>query len=1026
MNEAERPTNGTQAFAEAAERFVGWLDRQVSAAGRGDYLDRLDVDPSQTFWLGRLAPEASTQASLLGDRGERLDPCAVGMRLKPPSAHGPWSFTVSVSMRAWVKDASGWRRCDEVAITTPVVTGPVAYEPAFAADGIAAAFTKTGADGLTAEVRVEIDEWDGRPELAVTLVNTSPDIKDSPLSCTHIFETSLTVHDFVGEAFILEALPDSFRYDREVPALGINAGVIAHSTGSPWTLSTSDTVIVDRGRPDYWNSPQARPDLSFTTLAADPLPSLRSLVKYLAEWNRLHWTPAALDQRARVYTWSDSMRSEAARVASEIFQEQQRLEAGLAALAHPDYPDLLRAFGLMNASIGRAAQGYDSWRPFQIGFLLGAIRCFIDPQDAEVVDTVWFATGGGKTETYLGLLITGALYDRLNGKTTGITAWSRFPLRMLSLQQTQRFADALAGAELVRREAGIAGEPLSLGFYVGAGGTPNRVPLDAKEGEPDHYDAGMPVRYQVLLRCPFCHSESIKMAFDRRTWRLTHTCGNPLCPWLDGPLPFYVVDDEIYRFLPTVVIGTLDKAALLAMQTASRGLVGPPLAMCSQPGHGYAYAPRASKLNGCLVPKCSGGKSTLPQERAYYAPRLRLQDELHLLRDSLGAVDAHYESLLDHLQAELGGEAAKIVASSATLTGYDRQVQVLYRRTARVFPQPGISNTESFWTVTTPALNRRYVAVAPRGVTLEFVSDRTVSILQESVRQLLDPTAGRLVCDGAGIDTVHLAELISQYGTTVLYGTTLYDVEGAQRSLDSNVEVAPLNSTALTGQTDFDEVRETLARLEKPERAFESRLHVIAASSMLSHGVDIERLNTMIMLGLPLTTAEFIQTTARVGRRWPGLVYVLHKIARERDAATFRQFDKFVSQGDRFVEAVPVTRRSRRVLAITLPGFVEARRLLLHEPRSAGQRLTTIGKLRDHYQVTAHDAAAESAAIVAALGLDSERDQLLIDDLNRWLRAWWRNLNDTSTSAKWPSELSPTGSPMRSLRDVEESAPIHG
>ena len=143
--------------------------------------------------------------------------------------------------------------------------------------------------------------------------------------------------------------------------------------------------------------------------------------------------------------------------------------------------------------------------------------------EADVVDTVWFATGGGKTETYLGLLVTAALHDRLTGKTTGVTAWSRFPLRMLSMQQTQRFADALAGAELVRRAEGIKGAPISLGFYVGAAGTPNRIDVEAKDGMPDPEDETMPGRYQVLLTCPFCQPQGHTDAHGPPTlaaWRM--------------------------------------------------------------------------------------------------------------------------------------------------------------------------------------------------------------------------------------------------------------------------------------------------------------------------------------------------------------------------------------------------------------------------------------------------------------------------------------------------------------------------
>ena len=156
--------------------------------------------------------------------------------------------------------------------------------------------------------------------------------------------------------------------------------------------------------------------------------------------------------------------------------------------------------------------------------------------------------------------------------------------------------------------------------------------------------------------------------------------------------------------------------------------------------------------------------------------------------------------------------------------------------------------------------------------------------------------------------------------------------------------IRPLNVAQLTGHTPFDEVREILDRLEAPEEDFANRIHVVAASSMMSHGVDINRLNSMIMLGQPLTTAEFMQATARIGRTWPGIVFSLHKMPLERDASLFRSFKSFVEQGDRFVEAVPITRRSKRVLERTLPGLMMARLYHLHE-RNSGQALTVITRV---------------------------------------------------------------------------------
>lgn len=1010
-----------ETYAQACSNFVGWIDANVMTAARGDGIDALEVSPASTFWLGRLASEEEVSQSVIGDRAERLDPCAIAIRLKPSAEEGPWDIRARMEFRAWLKDgpdATPWIKSEPIQVHVQLTVGRDGASGG--ASESAALLAAAGAAGLSAEVRVDVEHRKDGPELVIQLVNISP-ARVSNLSDTHLFETRLSVGGVLTTPFVMESLPDSFRFDRSIDAYGVNVGV-ERLEGNPLELRTVDNVAVDTKRPLYWNSSAAEPDLSFASLAKDPLPSLTKLVVALGDWNSLHWSDDALDRSSVDRGWSVGMRDEASVEAVKAADEYARLKNGLDILG--SNPDLARAFRLMNRAIAHSSRGnYAAWRPFQIGFLLSALGYLDDPDggDRDVVDTVWFATGGGKTETYLGLLVTTAFYDRLTGKSTGVTAWSRFPLRLLSLQQTQRFADALAGAELVRRAEAIGGDPFSLGFLVGKGGTPNRIVNDSNGDHPDPDSPGMPDQYQVLLNCPFCFSDSVEMRFDRRFWRLDHRCNNNVCPWPERALPFSIVDHDIYRTLPTVVLGTLDKAASVGMQQAMRGLVGPPVSMCSIEGHGYAYSPRKANPAGCLVPDCQGSSIDLPMPEARYAPTLRLQDELHLLRDSLGAVDSHYESLLDHLQSELGGKKAKVVASSATLSGHDRQVEVLYRRAGRVFPQQGPTAGDSFWTRRSNEELRRFVAVAPRGVTLEHVSDRTVSVLQESIRRLKEEP--QTVCAEAKVDFAFADELVSDYGTNVVYGTSLYDVEAAERSLASNTNVGAINSVQMTGQTEFDDVRDILKRLEEPETAFEERIHVVAASSMLSHGVDVSRLNTMVMLGLPLSAAEFIQTSARVGRAKPGLVYVLHKIGRERDAETFRHFREFVTQGDRFVDPIPITRRSRRVLRLTLPGIVEARRLNVWEPRSINKRLTTINTLRDFVAQTQKEPSSELLTIAAALGFDHQSDVLLRNEISEWLETWFRNLDDLSSGLTWPSELSPNP-PMRSLRDVETSAPI--
>ena len=1024
---------------EHEERFLGWLLENVIREARGDLYQRLTVGPEGRFWLGRLAPEIVVQQSPLGERAERLFPCALGIRVRPSELDGR-TLHCTVRMTGWREiadhgdgpDDEKWEKTApvEVMVDLPAPKRPDEVSRAGRTE-IAQAFTTASEDGLAAEVQAEIEIGQQGPKLVVAVVNVSP--KEIQGLDTNLYEVGLSVDVGPTISYQLDALPDSFRYDRLVGAYGVNGGVDRRPATN--VFSTSDYTHQNQYRPSYWDdaSTLGQPDLTFVGLARDPMPSLRSLMAALERWTEQNWDIRLLDVRADQESWSSGMREEAQSEADRVYQEVDLLRAGVRLLEANS--ELRRAFQLANEAFANTVSiDYDSWRPFQLGFVLANIAS-LSPETAEqerqILDTLWFATGGGKTETYLLFTVTAAFLDRLRGKNYGISSWGRFPLRMLSLQQTQRFADVLAAAELIRGREELQGDGFSLGFFVGGAGSPNRIVRqgdDRSVSDVTNTELGeseVRGRYQILIHCPFCAAPNPDVLFDEAMWALQHHCTNPNCPWGQQALPFFIVDNEIYRWLPTVVLGTLDKAANVSRQAAMRGFYGPPAGYCSVPGHGFTYAPRSHSPHGCLYPGCHELPLSLPQAQDLFGPTVRMQDELHLLRDSLGSIDSHYESLLDDLQTHWGSRP-KLIASSATLAGHSQQAQALYRREGRMFPIPGPQATRSFWVQDSSRLARLYVGLAPQGVTLEYANDQLTTTLQKSVRRALREPGE--VAGEAGVPEEAIESLVAAYGIGVVYGSTLKDVEAAARSFEAQIPLEDLNSETLTGRTPLDDVRTIIERVKSPEEAFPDRIHLIAASSMLSHGVDLDRLNVMVMLGLPLATAEFIQTTARVGRRHPGLVFVMHKIGRERDAAVFKMFPSFIQHMDRLVDPVPITSKSRRVLELTFSGLEMGRIQGVHEPAALARglrQLTTVRGLRHAFTQLQINESDELHAMILALGFEGALDSKLRQDIEQYFREFYRALNDPAESAQWPSDLFPGGGPMLSLRDVEKQIPVY-
>src|SRR5262249_41151141 len=192
-----------------------------------------------------------------------------------------------------------------------------------------------------------------------------------------------------------------------------------------------------------------------------------------------------------------------------------------------------------------------------------------------------------------------------------------------------------AHAEMVRRGEQLGGVPFSIGYFVGADVTPNRI------GDAEHtaWQAnGPPGKFQRLFACPFCDAP-VELRYAAAIRQLQHHCTNRNCPAGASALPLYVVDGDIYRFLPTLLISTVDKLALLGQNQRFANLFGRITSFCTRHGADFVgsnrgFCPAAAALAGSEDSDptvCTGAFENGPFSHA--APALLIQDELHLLSE---------------------------------------------------------------------------------------------------------------------------------------------------------------------------------------------------------------------------------------------------------------------------------------------------------------------------------------------------------------------------------------------------------
>ncbi|MFZ5439858.1 MAG: DISARM system helicase DrmA [Myxococcota bacterium] len=677
-------------------------------------------------------------------------------------------------------------------------------------------------------------------------------------------------------------------------------------------------------------------------------------------------TPDVLLEKLKPLTaayaaWLDTQRPSVSprrkEVADQLLREARvacrRIDDGLELLREPR---AFRAFTVANQAMAmqalqREAQkgnanAAPAWRPFQLAFVLMNLRGIVDPShgDRELVDLLFFPTGGGKTEAYLGLAAFTLVYRRLTNPGlggAGVSVLMRYTLRLLTLDQLQRASALVCALELLRRKStkDLGEWPFEIGLWVGRAATPNRM---GRKGEDDENTARKRTQaYQrdtqkplpvPLENCPWCGAaftaSSFQLAPDEdHPLDLHIACANRSCAFGGKPLPIITVDEPLYRRLPCFLIATLDKFAALPWEGRTGALFG--------------KVDRADD-QGFYGPADEGfGTQRLPQQLP--PPDLIIQDELHLISGPLGTIAGLYEAVIDQLASRSRDGRVlrpKIVASTATVRRADQQIRELFARGAAIFPPPGPDRHDSFFARTVPSTKkpaRLYLGVAAPGRSLKVVLLRTYLCLLGAAQRHYLAEGGEQAGERNPADP---------YMTLLGYFNSLRDLGGTRRIIEDEVvsradsltrsrarhaeKDAPdfRNRTVrfdvmeLTSRESNADVARAKRRLERPFNDREQRVDVAIATNMISVGLDITRLGLMVVLGQPKTTAEYIQASSRVGRdeNRPGLVVTLLNVHKPRDRSHFERFEFFHQTFYRSVEATSVTPFSPRAVDRALVG----------------------------------------------------------------------------------------------------------
>lgn len=716
-----------------------------------------------------------------------------------------------------------------------------------------------------------------------------------------------------------------------------------------------------------------------------------------------------------------------------------------------------------------------AWRLFQLVFMLINLPALTNPSHRDrshpqeaVADLLWFSTGGGKTEAYLGLTAYTLALRRLQGPmggydaTHGVAVLMRYTLRLLTLQQFQRAAALICACEMLRQaKPNLWGEePFRLGLWVGGRTTPNSLKQAgeflSRERKNMAGGFGSPLQ---MTTCPWCGSPitlnniQVKDGTTQIKRCLTF-CSDTTdhCPFtarqspLEG-LPVMVVDEEIYHRPPSLLIATVDKFAQMPWRGEIQLLFGRLLGQC--PRHGFFTHNMDENVGTTHRAYGASPSATVREHGPLRPPDLIIQDELHLISGPLGSLVGLYENAVDALcEWEYEGKSVrpKVVASTATIRRAHDQIRNIFMRRAEVFPPQGLDSRDNFFArerdVSEEHPGRRYMGICATGRRLPQTTIRIYAAAMSAAQWLFDK----------------YGDAVDPWMTTVGYFNSIRELAGTRRLVDDDIRARLRDAQQrmlgkryirrveeLTSRQSSQQIPVILEMLERGFRtdaAYASAAHkpydVVLATNMISVGVDIDRLGLMIVNGQPKTTAEYIQATSRVGRakEAPGLVLTIYNWARPRDMSHFENFYAYHRSFHRHVEALSVSPFAERALERGLAGVFFALMRHMETHLNAEEAAHAFGDVEPLYERITHLLTERASHICQDDRLVTLLQARLASLRDRWRERIRRTSGSIVSYARSDAHAAPLlnsptqGKPRdyftcpNSLRDVESTVAL--